>query len=75
MSDWQPMETVPLNTRVLVWTRTDITPGDIYYVENFLDGEHVLTAQISEFSDGEWQGLQLVGEPVCWQPLPEPPAA
>jgi hypothetical protein len=75
MSDWQPIETVPENTRVLVWTQTNITPDAIAYVENVCDGEHIFTTQVGEFWEGDWHNLQLIGTPICWQPLPKPPAA
>jgi hypothetical protein len=71
--DWQSVETAPEGKRVLVWTRTDISADDIAYVEAVREGEHILTTQVAEFSDGEWYGLGLIGTPVCWMPLPAPP--
>lgn len=70
MADWQPIETAPRNTPVLVFSPDASEPK-------------VLLAHCLDFGDGDgaewydvWQetGYPIDADPSHWQPLPEPPA-
>ena len=69
MSQWQPIETVPMMTDVLLWDGTsqnvghcDMTDYDGYY------DEPVLASNIH----GGWLDAEDY-QPTHWMPLPEPP--
>jgi hypothetical protein len=63
MSEWQPIETAPHDTRVLVWIPPWYGPSD---------GKIIVA---SKFTLG-WiddEAIFLQSKPTHWQPLPAPP--
>lgn len=60
MSGWQPVDTAPLNTRVLIWD------GSFHYIaKNIQSGGY----WIAEVPDGHYR----VFSASHWMPLPTPP--
>ena len=60
MSEWQPIDTAPENTDVLVWEAY----GEQFVVAQQEDGCWVAV----------WSG-EPIGDVTHWMPLPEPPSA
>lgn len=76
---WQDIASAPKDgTRIILWTRTDLTDSGREYVETVCEGEHVYVAQVGRWEDATtfdkagWH-KELIGEPTHWQPLPEEP--
>jgi hypothetical protein len=71
MSDWRPMETAPKDMRpILVFVRANRVPiqeePDMIHVA-FLKRPGIYALQDDDHI--------LILEPMCWMPLPEPPAS
>lgn len=70
MSEWQPIETAPLNgTSVLLWQNGR-------WITGRWRGEHY--GEVLRWDMGNWQssdGIDLLYQPPThWMPLPPPPA-
>jgi hypothetical protein len=61
MSKWQPIETAPQNTLILVWMP--------YWFDD--EDGRIAVASGPYWTDGE--GNELQGYPTHWQPLPDRP--
>lgn len=70
MSEWQPIETAPKDTEVLVW---DPSQGCVYiarqtpFYNTPFEGVRCLLGHHWETGEGGY------GTPTHWMPLPEPP--
>jgi hypothetical protein len=71
MTDWQPIETAPVNTDVLIWDSWDVCmarKGKKGWLAMGCDGPAIK-------SQGDtWTDYQEPGFPTHWMPLPLPPA-
>lgn len=67
MTDWQPIETVPLRIPVLIWD------GEIMCVAEGLGGPRASIYWCCIGADG-YECKNTFNSPTHWMPLPEPPA-
>ncbi len=73
MSEWQPIETAPLEAVVLVWHPRLGVCFALAGTEDGKPGENWGWYQTDRSEDG---GFGLMDEdPTHWMPLPKPPAA
>lgn len=74
MTEWRSIETAPKDgSRVLLWTETDEADP---YVR--VTGAYVRTIQIGKWDEETYGGSpgwtkELIGDPLFWMPLPNPP--
>lgn len=74
MSEWQPIETAPEKTTILLWQPGRVQSIDIGRLERnvTLNSGEVVTyywgsGYLADRSNSQWR------EPTHWMPLPEPP--
>lgn len=61
MTDWQPIETAPKETRVLVWRPRETDENDAH-------------AGVDIFLGKYWWHSRFHQQPTHWMPLPGPPS-
>lgn len=76
--EWQPIESAPKNTRVLVWAKAHESWGytearwDLFKAtlhDSYESGKRTTRWILSEPQPREWYGFT----PTHWMPLPPPP--
>ena len=77
LAGWQPIETAPINTDVLVcWARSEGFNGAVCQAIHAVDGEDWYDAWRTEANPADGgEFFEWPETPTHWQPLPEPPDA
>lgn len=82
MSDWQPIETAPLNKSVLLWWRPRADPAYPHSphaaspLSNNKYAECCVIGQVSSYMEGMWwdgDQYQDIWHVTHWRPLPNGP--